>query len=111
MRPRARPTTRCPRRLTFAGMQFDPGRTLADYDIQEKSPRPSVLQLRGGMQLFVETLTEIKITLAAEASDTMDNMQANIPDKEACFPTSRRIASAKPGHGFWREVLSRRLIA
>merc|ERR1712130_78977 len=37
-----------------------------------------VLRLRGGMQIFVKTLTGKTITLEVEASDTIENVKAKI---------------------------------
>ena len=77
-------------RLFFAAKQLENGYTLSDYTIQEGDTLHLVLRLRGGMQIFVKTLTGKCIVLEVKASDTIKNVKSKIQDKVG-IPTGQQL--------------------
>ena len=67
-------------------------------EIQKESTLHLVLRLRGGMQIFVKTLTGKTITLDVEASDSIDNVKAKI---QATFGFGCGCRSAR---GVWERT-------
>ena len=62
-------------RLIFAGKNLENEKTLADYNLQKECTVHLLLRLRGGMQIFVKTLTGKTLTVDVQSTDSVESLK------------------------------------
>jgi ubiquitin len=78
-------------RLIFGGQQLQDGKTIDDYNIGDDATLHLVLRLRGGMQLFVKTLTGKTVSIEVEEGESIEDVKAKISEKEGIPPEQQRL--------------------
>ena len=78
-------------RLLFDGKQLEDGRCLSDYNVPTESTLYLSLNPRGGILIFVKTLTGKILALNVEPSDTIKNMKLKIQSKLGIPPSQLHL--------------------
>ncbi len=78
-------------RLTFASKNLENGRLLADYEVRNLSTIDVSFRLKGGMHVFVKTLTGKSIAVEVQPDETVNSLQLKIELKEGIPVRKQRL--------------------
>lgn len=81
-------------RLVFAGKHLEDSRAISDYNIRQESTIYLLLRLRGGMQIFVKTLTGKTMTVNMEGTDSIASLKEKLREKEGIPENQQRLVFA-----------------
>ena len=77
-------------RLTFSGKNLDDNRTIGYYDMINWSSVSLLLRLKGGMQIYVNTLSGGSTQITINETDTILNLKEKVKEIEG-YPESHQI--------------------
>lgn len=78
-------------KLNLEGKQLDDNRILADFIIRKDSKLNPILSIKGGVQMFIKTLTGKTIILEVERAESVDNIKAKIQEQEGIPINQQRL--------------------